>query len=570
MNDRPTPDSDLLSAGDVAIRDRETFDARTRDEKQLLRALTVALQALGTSGDRVKALNESFAHARAGLAAQKALLLYIREGEPRPEILFAAGLTADQQRACVEMVSSEGVSPTVIRKVIKNQEPVFIENSQARTVDERSTGSLQGGAHSVVAAPVIDPVTQSTIAVLYFENKGMLHTFEAEDLAWLTAFTTALGQGFGLYLSQSLRTKQVEEAAEAASAEAANLRMQLVAGAPEFVGDSRFIRDLQDRLNDVYLPYVETDNPKPILILGDSGSGKELVARYLHYYSQRRHRKPFIAENCGVLTGDTVLTTLFGHRRGAFTGAIEDQPGKFRAADKGTLFLDEIGELSAEAQAMLLRVIEDRCVYPLGETKGQPIDIQLVLATNRDLEERVKEGKFRHDLLSRISALKIPLKPLGSVERRSDIRPLLAHFLAKQERALRKKTKGFSAEAFKALMSYSWPGNVREIDNVCTSVVMHTRPGETIELRALQMLWPNVLEGPRHPEPPGLFDDDARTLDEAKEILERELLIRRFERFDGDAIKVAKSLSIVKSSVYRLADKHGIRTGPRARSDEGE
>lgn len=199
-----------------------------------------------------------------------------------------------------------------------------------------------------------------------------------------------------------------------------------------------------------------------VLIMGESGTGKELCARALHYNSLRRE-EPFVAENCGALPDELLESELFGHKRGAFTGAIEDRIGLFESAHGGTIFLDEIGETSPAFQLKLLRVLQEKEVRPLGTNKKRPIDVRIIAATNRNLEEDVREGRFREDLFYRLATFTVQLPPLR--DRLEDIPYLAIDILNKTQAELGKKVDGFTTEAMECLQNYQWPGNVRELEN---------------------------------------------------------------------------------------------------------
>jgi transcriptional regulator with GAF, ATPase, and Fis domain len=288
------------------------------------------------------------------------------------------------------------------------------------------TASLSGAPYSVLCAPVTDSLSGGAVAVLYFQNEGR-RSFGSEDLEWLTAYSAALGHALTLHLSVQRRLLEAE----------AQLRKTQDASGPEIVGSSEATRELIHTLN-TYLPNTTRPDAPPILVTGESGTGKELVARYLHHYSPKRARGPFQSFNCAGIRGELAEARLFGHVKGSFTGAMTDAIGLFRAADKGVLFLDEIGELPPDGQALLLRILETRSVQPVGDTREIPVDVQLVLATNRNLEEEVAAHRFREDLFYRVSGLVVSLVPLRDASRISDIRILLAHYLAKHERLLKK------------------------------------------------------------------------------------------------------------------------------------
>jgi transcriptional regulator with GAF, ATPase, and Fis domain len=531
----------------------EPSGAGTQGTANLLEAMTVALAALQQGGgeqDRKRALRESFTHARDGLHARKALLLYVAGAgdDLQLQILHASGLTEEQARACQELESGDGVSPSVIRKAIDTREVVFIPNAQALGGDTL-TASLASGSHSVLCAPVIDRMTSAVLAVLYFQNHGLRDAFDEPQLRFLTAYASALERAFGMHLSHERRVVALEQER--------NRLAHLRPAAPEIVGDGVATRRMRALIHETLVPEVVDRHPKPILILGPSGSGKDVVARYLHYYSASRGRGPYVAYNCaGLRSGDMTKSILFGHLRGSFTGAIKDSPGLFKDAHKGVLFLDEIGEMPLDGQAELLRVIQDGRVTPLGASHAVPVDVQLVTATNRDLETEVRAGRFREDLYYRIGVHKLRLEALTSAGRRGDVRPLLTYFLTQQEQAAKKKTGGLTPDALRALLAYTWPGNVRELENVCTVLVTYTKPGAPIDLRDVQLHCPEVISS-RRMDAEMLTDDDA-TFAEGELAWEREFLRSRLDRFDGNQTKAARSLDLHYSTLIRKMERCGL------------
>ena len=209
-----------------------------------------------------------------------------------------------------------------------------------------------------------------------------------------------------------------------------------------------------------------------VLILGESGTGKEVVARAMHEESKRRE-KPFITVNCSAYSEGLLESELFGHVSGAFTGAMRDRQGRFESANGGTLFLDEIGEISQTIQIKLLRVLQERIIERVGDQTQIPVDIRVVAATNRDLRQEVKDGRFREDLFYRLNVITVDLPPLR--DRRKDIPALTEHFLPRFADDTGKKVESFSEEALENLLSYDWPGNVRELENVVEHAVVRTR-----------------------------------------------------------------------------------------------
>ncbi len=243
----------------------------------------------------------------------------------------------------------------------------------------------------------------------------------------------------------------------------------------ELIGESRGIREV---INDAH-KVAQSD--ASVLINGETGTGKEIVARRIHYLSNRRNDS-FIAINCAAFTREMLQNELFGHDKGAYTGAISDKDGKFKLADKGTLFLDEITEMSPDLQAMLLRVLEDGLFYRVGGTQEIKVDVRIISATNQNIEKKVEKGVFRKDLFYRLNVVNIDIPPLR--KRRSDIPKLVDHFLIRFKKQNRLIDLEISNEAFEAICRYDWPGNVRELENAIEKAVV-MRDGDEITLSNL-------------------------------------------------------------------------------------
>lgn len=297
-----------------------------------------------------------------------------------------------------------------------------------------------------------------------------------------------------------------------------------------------------------------------VLIRGASGTGKELLARAIHRAS-RRAKAPFVAINCGAIPEQLLESELFGHVRGAFTGAVSEHDGLFRAADGGTLFLDEIGDMSLALQVKLLRVLEERAVRPVGATRSQPVDVRLLAATHRDLENALAEGQFREDLYYRIDVVTLTLPSLE--ERREDIPALAAHFIRKISEKYEKNISGIAADALAALVSASWPGNIRQLFNVieqCCALTTTTRISLPLVQRALRS--------------PAM---DALSYADAKQRFERNYLIQLLKLTDGNVADAARIAGRNRTEFYRLLRKHELTpsmfrgdTGLPATSSPGE
>ncbi len=288
-----------------------------------------------------------------------------------------------------------------------------------------------------------------------------------------------------------------------------------------------------------------SDANSNVLITGPSGTGKELVARAIHSHSNRSS-KPFIAINCGAIPRDLIESELFGHKKGAFTGAINDKDGVFVAAHKGTVFLDEVGEIPLSQQVNLLRVIQEREVKPIGSNRMVSFDTRIVAATNKNLEEEVEKGNFREDLYYRLNVVEIPLPTLQ--ERREDIPLLAQHFLKKYSRELNRPVQGITSEAMGALMSFEWKGQVRELENIIERAVL-LGSDEFITLDDL----PKSIS-----ESKGKVDYDHDSLEEAVQTFEKHHIMSVLKRTDGNKTEAARLLGIDPSTLYRKMERMGI------------
>ncbi len=276
-----------------------------------------------------------------------------------------------------------------------------------------------------------------------------------------------------------------------------------------------------------------------VLITGESGTGKELVARALHHNSPRAKR-PFVPINCAAVPATLLESELFGHVKGAFTGAVSTRKGLIREAEGGTLFLDEIGDMAPELQAKLLRAIEDRVVRPVGSDEAVPVDLRLVAATNKDLVARIQEGSFREDLYYRLAVIPIHLPALR--DRREDIPLLAEHFLRRAAASASKEIRGFTPEAMAALLRHPWPGNVREVENVVERA-MTLAMGEQVTPEAL------LLDISAAPDPAALLAKAARRPTIEELTVEYVALVLR--EVGGDKAKAAEILGISKRTLYR-------------------
>jgi DNA-binding NtrC family response regulator len=311
-------------------------------------------------------------------------------------------------------------------------------------------------------------------------------------------------------------------------------------GFGELIGGSAPMIDLYRTIEAV------ARNASTILITGESGTGKELVARTVHQRGPRAQR-PFIAMNCGAVSDTLLDSQLFGHRRGAFTGAVADNEGMFHAADGGTLFLDEIADIPGSLQVKFLRAIQEREVVPLGSSRAVKVDVRVIAATNRDLEAEVREGRFRSDLYYRLNVVPILLPALR--ERRDDI-PLLAdEYIRRYSDSFRVAPKRLTSDALEELVRYDWPGNVRELQNVIERCFA-LGSGDTIDRDAL----PGHLRAVTDPAAPLPFGDDVPSL----EATERALILAALRKSGGNKNQAARILGIDRQRLYRKLEKYHL------------
>jgi two-component system, NtrC family, response regulator HupR/HoxA len=285
----------------------------------------------------------------------------------------------------------------------------------------------------------------------------------------------------------------------------------------------------------------------PVLIQGENGTGKELVARAIHVRSERRDRK-FIVANCSAFNDNLLDSELFGHKRGAFTGAIVDKPGLFEVADTGTFFLDEIGDMSPSLQVKVLRVLQEGTFNRVGDTEMRRVDVRIIAATNRDLAAMVATGRFREDLYYRIHVLSATLPALR--ERRGDVPLLVDHFMA---RPRRQRAKQLTAECAARMLAYPWPGNVRELENEVERLVVLAGDSPTIGVDVLSQ---RIRQW--NPSSPDGRSIDPSSLPAAVEALERRMIGAAMRRHRGNKTRAAEELKVSRRNLIRLVQKYEI------------
>ncbi|HEC96716.1 MAG TPA: sigma-54-dependent Fis family transcriptional regulator [Nitrospirae bacterium] len=328
---------------------------------------------------------------------------------------------------------------------------------------------------------------------------------------------------------------RVRKICEKKSLERENIALKISLGIdknlPAFIAKSTKMKEVINVIRSI------TASDCNVIITGESGVGKGLIAKLIHYTGTRANR-PFLAINCAIFTEELLASELFGHERGAFTGAVSTKKGLLEIADTGTLFLDEIAEMSPSLQAKLLKVVEDREFFRVGGTRPVKVDVRFIAATNQDINGLVTKGTFRKDLFYRLNVMDIYIPPLR--ERREDIPPLCKYFLEKHSKKARKEIKGFIRETMEILKSYSYPGNVRELENIIeravileqTSLVQPKNLPVTMQMFQIETIDPIRL----------------KTIDE----LNREYALKILDHLEGNKTRAAKMLGISRTSLWRI------------------
>lgn len=394
-------------------------------------------------------------------------------------------------------------SSGILQKVVQNKRPFLYHDVQSDPTISQFESVQLHKIKSVLGVPIIKD--KEVWGVILVDSQINRREFTEENLMFLDFYSNLVS----LALDKIIRLQNLEK-------ENLILRNQLQSmhRIPEIIGESSPIKKLFE------LIYKVAATDATVLILGESGTGKELVARSIHNLSHRKS-KPYIAQFCGSIPDTLLESELFGYKKGAFTGAVADKKGLFEVANGGSFFLDEIADISPALQAKLLRVIQNKEIIRLGDTKPIKVDVRIITATNKDLKQLVSENKFREDLFYRLNVFPIEIPPLR--ERRSDITLLAKHFIKKYF----DKELSISPEALKKLENFHWPGNVRQLENVIQ--------------RALILCESNVIK-PEH-----IIIEDEDNLIEFKGTLddfEKLLLLKRLKQFDGNRTQTAKSLGV--------------------------
>ena len=448
------------------------------------------------------------------IPAERGAILLYEDNLDEPSSLYVQSQDSTLYRPVV-------ISRTLVKRVLNDRCGLLIENTSKESEEAESLVAIP--ERSLLVAPLL--IREQACGILYLEGASFMETHLQLLVAISQIASMAMENAFHL---------------EWLSAENQRLESELHSG-HHMIGDSEKLRELQRSIAKV----AQTNST--VLIIGESGTGKELAARAIHQNSPRAN-KPFIAVNCAALTETLLESELFGHEKGSFTGAVAQKKGRLELAEGGTMFLDEIGEMPPLLQAKLLRVLQERQMERVGGTHTIRLDIRLIAATNRNLEEEVRAGRFRQDLYYRLNVVTLKTPPLR--DRQSDIPALAMQFASKFGEQCGRRITGITPEAQAYLLHYDWPGNIRELENAIERAVVLGMSG----MIQLEDLPESIREIKKPAEVSG-----AMQLQEAIDEAKRVAVDRAFEQAKNDHAIAARLLGVHPNYLYRLMRNLGMR-----------
>jgi transcriptional regulator with GAF, ATPase, and Fis domain len=421
-----------------------------------------------------------------------------------------------------------GVSDSIVRSVLNTAKPVIVSDALADTTFGKSESVVALQLSSVMCAPMLSQ--GEVIGALYVGNDKVKHLFERPQLDLLTIYAAQAS----LILQNAMLLSALRADKEKLVAELSDKRFG------EIIGSCPSMLEVFRKLAKVATTDIS------VLITGETGTGKELIARELHRRSPRV-KGPFVTINCGAIPENLIESELFGHVKGAFTGAVASRPGKFQAADGGTLFLDEIGELPLNLQVKLLRALQERVVFRVGDSRPEKVDIRVAAATNKVLEDEIKGARFREDLYYRLNVVNLWLPPLR--ERGDDVLIIARALLSKYADEMKSQVRGYSPAALMAIRKYPWPGNIRQLEN---------RIKKALVLCDKTLLSAEDLDLGEEAQQPIL------PLEKAKEEFQRKYVLEVLERNNGNRTQTARELGVDPRTIFRYLEKepHPIPSDP--------
>jgi transcriptional regulator with GAF, ATPase, and Fis domain len=494
-----TPPVEAEAANTVADLDAYTKLFEFSDRLMHVRDLTELLDALMDAVIEITNADKGF--------------LILLEGETL-DVKVARNLNRENIADAVSQLSD-----SIIAKVVRSRKPVIVSDAMSDDEFAGAKSVMHLRVSSVICVPLLD--RGRLLGIIYVGNDSIRDLFQNQTLRVLTVFSSQAS----LIVSNALLLNELRHDNKRLSERLEQYRFG------EIVGTSPPMQSVFRK--------VEKISPTDIsvMITGETGTGKELIAREIHNRSPRTG-KPFITINCGAIPENLLESELFGHVKGSFTGAVANKQGKFQAADGGTLLLDEIGEMPIELQVKLLRAIQEKVVYRVGDTRPETCDIRILAATNRDLEKEIAGGRFREDLYYRLNVVAVELPPLRV--RGDDVLVIARYLLSRYSREYDAKVKGFSPNAAVAIRKHNWPGNIRELEN---------RIKKAIVLCESTVIGPDDL---------GLTGDvlpQILTLAEAKDKFQRDYINEVLALNNGNRTKTARDLGVDPRTVFRHLEK---------------
>ncbi len=432
----------------------------------------------------------------------------------------------------LESNDAEELSGGIIRRVIETNEPVLSLDAQTDDRLNQYQSVIDYNIRSVLCVPLFH-VSEGVMGALYVDHRGIGNAFSEADQTFLQAFANLVG----VALVNARMYEQLEEKARYLQQE---VERQHQLG--DLFGQS-------DAMQAIYrLIERAAKSDIPVLVQGKTGTGKELAARSIHYNSTRKDQR-FLSQNCAALSPELLQSELFGHKKGAFTGATEDHKGVFETANGGTVFLDEIGDAPPPLQRSLLRVLQEGEIRRVGETEDRAVDVRIIAATNRDLKKEVEKGSFREDLYYRLHVIQIDMPPLR--ERMEDVPLLAEHLLIRAKEEANKSVGGLTVGAIRALTNYNWPGNVRELENEIRRAVALVEEDGAIT--------PDLFSEAVGHAMSGVSVEYQGHLKDSMQEYEKRLIMDALEKYEGNIKRTAEELGLVRASLYRKMNRLGLR-----------
>ncbi len=512
------------------------FIKQLNNKKKQLTALYEASKQLSSSIDLHVSVNSSLKLLATYLDIHRIALFMFEPDTKEFAIHYSYGFTHEEkQKARYKL--GEGITG----KVGKSGTPIVLPDIKDEPMFMNKTGKeLKRDAGSFIAVPV--KIDRKVVGVLSAQRTFEEDVSFEEDVNLLSMIAALIGQAIRLNQTiEKQRHDMEQEKKELINELKSKYRPENIIGISPHIEE---VFEIIDRVS----PTKAT-----VLIRGESGTGKELVARAIHFHSPRAG-KPFIKTNCAALPDTLLESELFGYEKGAFTGAAETKKGRFELAHEGTMFLDEIGEISLATQAKLLRVIQEKRFERLGGTKTMEVDVRIIAATNSDLEEAIKEKKFREDLYYRLNVVPIFMPALR--ERKEDIPLLVEHFLGGFNKEHGKSLK-LSEHAMEFLINYNWPGNVRELENMIERAVIMTR-GNVINIKDIPIPVVSREQGKSYSAPSKQAISEHYRLDSMIEDIEKSKIIDALKKVNGVKAKAARLLGITQRQLGYKIQKYGI------------